>query len=563
MSRISAAAQAAIAAQALASRPRLLADIAAVVRSRGGRLTAEQVDVVGVILARITPPDDLGAALAEWLADVGGDPELGVAWLASADGQFARIAAAVGDALDYSVADTLVVFGVTAEEAERLGLETLISEGQRADRRRRAQGIPTAAERRAAEQAQPKPWDNGGYSRATHYRRLEAERVQADAEAVAAVLRAAGVPVDPPERTPRPWEKLGYSRATYYRKLERGEIVVGAGETECETSRDHIKRGYDSCFDPSLILNNYTVARSLTSCLTPGTHPPVSVWPTEAARRLAVLAAELGLRFDPDATPHSPATAWEIPEDVTLSAESAAALQAAQAQAEEGERRRRGVESARARAADAERRADETAELRALCDALDPNGVLAPAERWERAVSARDAARRAAEADAALGEAYACPKRVTPAVWEAVPYAMRPRVRRLAGRFFAHGHTPNAAVALGVEAARREAAIANRLHADHGVAPEDAVALAREHYRLPTADAVDRALASLSAREVARAAAEAAIGEALAVAEPPILAAELAAVREGAVRILAGNPERSDPAHAVELARRCLDRDDG
>ena len=145
-----------------------------------------------------------------------------------------------------------------------------------------------------------------------------------------------------------------------------------------------------------------------------------------------------------------------------------------------------------------------------------------------------------------------------------MPSALRPRVRRVAGRFYAYGHAPNDAVRLAVEVAHREQAIIAAVAADEPEADLERVAsLAADYYAKPTAQAVEAVLAALVAERQAaadaRADATARVTAALEgyVLPPGTTAAERDALAVRAVEILLLEAPAAElsPERAIALAR--------
>jgi len=295
----------------------------------------------------------------------------------------------------------------------------------------------------------------------------------------------------------------GVSRATWYRHRE----------TQGETPADPIAASLTS---------TYRVGASLTLNLTPPPGPPpLSRFPTAEARQLATLAAQLGLEWAGDDFEgwERPST-WYRPADRPLGAAAQAAYDAAVSAAATADIRRYRVEASRNR------------RISAVASTTTSSNRLAAAE-----------------------DPQACPARVRPAVWAAVPPDLRPRVRRLAGRFFLAGQKPDAAVAAGVDAARREVAAAQAIAAEApGTDAARVRQLAEILWHLPTATAAAQAVDTLAAQDRRRQDAEVAVAAAVATAAPAIPETDARAVAAKAVDLMCGFPEMT-AAHAVRLAR--------
>lgn len=482
---VSRAASAAIDARKVDSRPRVLDELAALVRKRGS-ITGRQFSIVGSLMSYVTPAAQLPQALMAWLSACRlGDDDMrryfdSPAWAQVLDrAQRAELGERTGLPpaddpngprgsvdlrKDYSIARIHAEFAIGGEEESDLRLMTVISEARRSMLRRRAEGVPSEADKAAARPPTvAERASAAGVSRRTVARWAERERAAAVAAAAAAVRRANGEP-DLAAADREPWKTVGVSKATWYRRRQH----PGCGETESGTPRDRNHGDRDAAgTGDEVFLDSFldTVAESATRSLT----PLAADFVTAEARRLAVLAGRLGLVWSSIAREREPGGWWSLPPGRTLTEGEATELETAVAAARAAEWRREGHEAAREReAAAVEKAADKRT----------------PAERN------------------AAGDGDDCPARVTPAVWEAVPPALRPRVRRLAGRFFLHGHAPDVAVARGVEAARRENAIVAAVLATHATADlAQVVTLASCHWKRPTAEGAALVLADIAASE--------------------------------------------------------------
>lgn len=159
--KISRAAAEEIGERVFNARFRILEDLAAVAVDRG-TLTGPQLGAVASLLVAMRGDQedvDRRVVLAEWLAE----NELAF-----------ELAARVPDAPGFPLASDALraLFGVTDEEAERLGLRQLVSERLRSRARRREEGVPP----RQVGVAGQSPWEAAGVSRATWFRRQKASQ---------------------------------------------------------------------------------------------------------------------------------------------------------------------------------------------------------------------------------------------------------------------------------------------------------------------------------------------------------------------------------------------------
>ncbi|WP_431858761.1 hypothetical protein [Azospirillum sp.] len=499
--RISRAAQAEIAERVLAARLPVLADLTAIVQVRGGQLTDPQIGAIAALLSHLVHCDILAETITDWLREAGAQPGTAEAWLQSPAGHdcLARARAAQDDHLvevrrDHSIKSLKLIFAITDHEAESLSLAKLIPERMRSRLRRRAEGSRPAAEHATTRPEHPRERQVAEAPRSTHYRKMAKDEVD---KAVAAVRQAAGTASAEPGA--KPWEDLGISRATWFRRQR------AAGETKYETPSDPIAYARDISFI-------HTVAPSLTRSLTSPTQPPKSAFPTSEARQLAALADRHGRRWSGGAKGWHEPESWFDPPDRPMADQDQAEYEAAVAAARRAEWRRQGVHTSRARKA---------------------AGVLS-----------------VPHIPTASPDPCSCPKRVTPAVWEAVPVPLRQRVRRLTGRFFAQGEGPDAAVARAVEAVRRMDAIYVRvMDAAPDANPDRVRCEADARWRQATDVAVEAILAVLAAdREAAaheaevQAAAMERAAHLLSKAQPPIPAYWWEATLVAAARLLRERP---------------------
>jgi len=516
-----------------AARPHIWSELTALIRHRGGAITEQQIKIAASVLSYIIAADELEASLGAWLAvDVRASQDVAAAWLASTEWRdvLARAEAAAGGRQrawrprgaaeprlrdprrHYSISTIRDEFRITDDEAEALNFKHLISERRRSALRRAAEHVdqqPDASPTPSAETT--RPWEAAGLSRSAWYARQARTRREAVA---AAVRRAAGEP----ELDKAPWIAAGVSKATWYRRKK-------AGETKNRTPVDPIKEPtYNTFLD--------TVARSPDSSLTSAT-PPASAFPTAEARRLRALALRLGLAWIGGKW-REPELCWKVPPGRTLTTSEAADLEAAMMAARHAEWRREAIEAERMREAAAVEMATTT-----------------PAER--------QAAREAAEAELrAATERGDRPARVSEAAWAAVPADLRPRVTKFAGRFFLYGHEPDAAVALGVEAIRREDAIvAAVLRQDPDADIERVRRAASKWYRHPTAEAAAHVRADLSREEGAEAQScqnqEQQVRRYASLEYPDLSSDARAALIAAALDVLA-QPGENDPYRAVRIA---------
>jgi len=481
--RLSAKASAENEQRRVSARRRMLDELALVVSARGGEMTLAQADIVGVLVYGVTGADPFVAALAYWCDEARAELGLAEEWLRSRGGLEGLEMAAVGadeDSLsDYTIAQVVEVFAISDTEADLLGLTTLVSERRRSHLRRRAEGVPTAEEVRAA--PGPKPWEVEGIPERTWRYRRAAEWRRCVEETVAAVRRIArGDEHDEPQPTAdaaapsddrKPWEKLGVSRATYMRRkaAERTRQADGQDGADRETppcrTRDPISKRYNKEFFPDRVAGSARVG--LTR---PAAQPEVeAVWHTAESRRLAALATSFGLTLSEQADPDAPWHAWEVPPGLTLTDEQAAHLHAARKAADAAERRRLAILLHRDRQrwaamSQAERDAERAAEEQAWADR----------HRW-------------------IIDGDGCPRQVTPEVWAEIPRAWRKVTLTWSGRFHVRGEPGDRAVLLGFAAAMRAVSAYHEIRrALPDMSKADAKRYADWLYRLPTLTAVDR-----------------------------------------------------------------------
>jgi hypothetical protein len=332
-------------------------------------------------------------------------------WIGEAGGrpppESDALAARGADTAEPGRRELVRIWDITAAEEEALDLRALVGEGRRSRQRRRAEGARPADEAQGARAAaRSEPWVAAGLSRATYYRRLRNAPVQAAVEEVREALGTS-------DSDPEPWLTAGVSRATYYRRLRETR------ETENETRADPIpkkrKKGI-SGVDPNL-----------NPRLTPTTRSrlPAELTRTAEARRLVALAERLGLPFSDWAQHESPRTWYDLDVVERLPAGEQDTYHSAVGAAAAALERRQALDTSRARV-------------------QVPDARIAP--------------------PAAAPCRYACPARVSPAVWSEVPAPLRPRVLKLAGREFLRGAQPDAAVVEAVKEVQRERTLARAVH---------------------------------------------------------------------------------------------------
>lgn len=541
---MSARGRAMIEERAVKARPRQLAELQVIARSRG-RITDQELTAVAVLLAHLHHHDAIPGMLAEWLVGAGELPARAAAWLASTAGRNCMAEAEaehegrlVGRRRSVGVKALLLAWSITDEEAERLGLVELVGNARRMQLRRRAEGIRTAeevqAERRAAV-AEPKPWEAAGISKPAYYKRLKRE-------AAAAVRAATGEPREEPE----PWLAAGLSRATYFRRMRtdreteretrRDHIAVEENRTEGEIPQEPAQPGLPALAQPTYFSLGNMVAPSLPRSLTQEV-PPASAFPTAEARRFRALALRLNLPWMGGDDP----TMWFGNRPRALSAAEQEEVDAAVRATLASLTRRDAIERARAREADA---ADTRTPAQREADF---HARLADRERQHRTANEQ-------------GER---PARVSKHVWDEVPMELRTRVTGWAGRFFLTGIKPDDAVPLAVDAARREALIVDQVLAADPSANVKTIqqlivtGLRNGWWQLATAEAVSLVLAKFAEDRAALDAAAMAASEVIERNHPSLPAGEREAVVEQAARLLVGFPGTS-PTHAVNQARDAI-----
>ncbi|CAO3434219.1 hypothetical protein [Azospirillum endophyticum] len=611
---LSAAAQADIADRVAAARPYHLAELTAVARARG-RVTNAELAATVDLLAHLTHPDDLPRALGEWLASVGADPARAIAWLVSDAGVDLTLRTRA-DHDDHLVgmrrpADDKTlrrVWDINPEEEEALGLEHLVGEARRSMLRRRAEGARPVTELRAEQAAARADKPPADPSAARAARRRAA--IEAEQEAIKDVYDAACVP-PPHRRGSKPWEAAGVSKSTWDRQQRDANRVRGHDLTAGQVRTDY--PGLPTTL--FLYYKNYRVAPADRNRVTrtavawddpPGTAnrsaappprpaqsapPSPSACPYAEGRRLLALGRELGLAWL--GSGEDPVLWWVQPPaghpgraryDAAVEAachgrwrhehESASKARAAATETEE-KRLAPALGNLAGRhreAAAAEIRLEETARRHT-------NETLreaAEAVLWSQAIGlpftvadpdgAAEVSSAAAEMLAAASE---CPVRIrvapAAAAWDAalrlVPKELLPRLTRHVGAAFLAHLEPALAVAAGVAAVLREAAILRGVVAARPAAvrrgPDihHVAHLARPHLSRATSDAVAAVVAALDAEAERYAAA---LEQAERAAEGLILPndpEQRARILASAARLLAGDRPPTLAA-ALDLARQ-------
>lgn len=484
---ISVAAQAEIARRVAASRPAALVELESVVRARGGVVTAPQLEAVARLLAATVPAADFVGVFVGWLAAVGVSTETAAPYLDSPEWPALRVAALAAEHGDGEppaapfIAEIRDTFAIDDAEAAVLNLHLLVSRSRRRALDRAAEGATPGAVGRPKG---ARPWEAAGMSETTWRRRLKQQKVEENrkvADTIANVSQNGGKFVS-----------IGDEPGA-------GDGASVQAESGPESRSISIRVRHEFSATGSAMLTYFPAYEP-----PPPVAPPVRTAPlydsiaarsqihdTSEARKLAVLARQIGLIKADMPEPPWAETWYDRPDGLALTADQEQALALAVRLANLGQERAERIRLRR------ERRQAETEHTMPQAE----QDTLAAAR-----VAEQDARRDAA----ARGD---CPAGVPPAVWAAVPEASRPAVRARAGYHAMRGYTRLAAVEYAAaeiaqslrEDAEEQARIAAIVAAVVTAAPATDPALAERaagvHWRLATADAVPAVLAELAAPE--------------------------------------------------------------
>jgi len=504
MSDISKNAEAALAARKAASRKPVLDELGKLVASRRGEVTDRQLAIIASIMSYLTKVKEMDGAMAIWLAhyrvtaetarpfyeskkwaDVikrATDAELGKSRGYKPKGGKARN---VDPRKDWSIRKIHTAFGIDDDEALSLDLNSLVAETRRSAIRRLNQGVVPGSVGRPRREDRP---EGNGVTVRTLQRHEKKAREAAHAallERIAAMSRNSTISGEtensegedsPPDSTqPPPWipnndtvefRDIGPATLTYYDEVPQNPI------------------------------------RPTYSC---DGRPWAWMLRTEESRRLAALAKSLGLHVDGWAGSRDPSTWWSVPPGLTLTPAEAAKLENAFSAAKYGESRQDAVEDDRVKKDEARRRSAIAVdpEVRPPGVAPDdwrqmsPTVRLAAAQHAAKVAHARE--RAVASFQAAASDPNTCPKIVSADLWNAISEHLRPKVRKIAGRYLLYGWTPDDAVVQGVEiVARTDALIAAVKAVRPDIDPEHIEAAASPRWWMATSEAVPVVIAAIA-----------------------------------------------------------------
>lgn len=490
------------------SRRAVLDELSRLVTSRRGAVTPQQLEVIASVLSYVVSAAELPRALVGWQASNRITAETAAPfWDSAAWGEVLERAqdASLGDTRayrprgqkprnvdprkDWSIPAIWDVFEVSEAEAGLLNLTTLVSERRRSMLRRMAEGAEPGTVGRPLKK--DRPWEAEGISQRTWQRR-EKKAKEADhaalVERVAAVSRNATVSREPANASVG--EAVGASSP-------KGAI---APYNDTVAFRDSGSAGltfYDA------------VPRIPTRPTYPEEDQPKSwMLRTAEARRLAALAKRLGLAVDGWAGERDASTWWSVPPGCVLSPAEQDELDIAIGAANRAESRRDSIDAARMKEADAQRMraipidpsVRPTSVSHDAWSMMSPDSRLA-AVRHAAEVAARAAAAAEANEAVAAYDPTACPKLVSPDLWNAIPLHLRPLTLVRAGRYYLSGWRPDDAVTLGAEiAARVDALVFAVMDARPDLAVEHVSEIALSLWWMATVEAVPEVVAGVEAR---------------------------------------------------------------